>query len=678
MFEETPEERESFDFLFSKCLLANKTPTIDLKKFKECFMPSGLNKSQLKSLFSASLKLYANKGMDRNCFGIFCKFVILEMSGQEISIQNLSINFPIPSFMKTRAQMQNQGNMGLEDNYEVTPATALDNGEVRGIPANTDEIKPESRGPGMVLQNDNPQTIPGNQQGQNQTHKTQSFVWDDKYKISFDEMNKYLKYSLNNLKHSHTDSSKDIILLVNGAVNFFEPFKENFDTLKEMWSMLDRKGDGRIHLRLILIGIHFLVLKKKFNIWIPEVFMAADSDAGFKAYFHEFMTICLKSNSAVEILQNLYPEEMQKSLNHQIGKTQNPQISKENENVKESTPRMNPNHQNRNLQGLKTSDEKIKIATESNKESLKRKDSALDEPRCMPRTTVRCQNFSELHNPEPNPVQDLNILGNLYSGDTALFFNNILGYLKSNLRYNQEKQKGFLAECQKLDEENASLVDKLEEKKFDFEKSQALNKKMMLELSEMKSGIENINTLISDLKIEAPISNFSQIPSGVDLKDLASQQISNFQSNAVSLFDKFEIQRNLNTEEIIGNVQNNLTQIRSKLDAEHEIASNAQGKDESDPFCFGNSIEEEENLSFNDPFGEREETPQFQYQKLSEKEGNIMLDHVFETKENSSGKKKQGTREMQMSQEKIEKQAGDLFGEDPFEQKSEDTKYLFP
>lgn len=644
MFEETPQERHSFDLLFKKCLVSPNTPKIDLKKFKNCFLPSGLDKSRLKFLYSAALSIYSNKGMDRNCFGVFCKFVILEMYGMEATSRNLSQDLEVPSFMIDDISNPKQDISDKMTQDRVPQPTIAHNGNK--TPVN--------------LMNREQQSLNGNRSKTDHNisnsqdkdldgvNQNKSLAWDDKYAISFDDMQNYVKYTLQELEKNENDLLDLLVLPLKFAKQFFEKFDEEPKFLKEMWSFLDHRNQGIIDFKFIICGIHIIVLRKKFGIFIPHIFQNRNSDPKFKLYLMDFFKKCSQSKTILEVLQNLFPEK----------------IESQKRNVSEPKPTQSPPKSQQPVQDQPSP-------------SLARKDSTLDEPRCMPREEIQCQNFAELHNPPANPVHDLNILGKLYSGNNALFFQNILGYLKTNLRFTKQKQKTFFTDCETLDEENRLLLEKFEQKKHELNKAEERNQALIEDLSKVLGQVENIQKLISNLQLESPgVVNQNFSPSQ-ELNETAEQSFTAFKKKSENYFEGLDNQRQINTEEISETLQKNIQKLETTLPQilvnEEEFIN--QEKQEKDPFGF-NDYGEDENLEFNDPFAEANlgENEGFGYQKMSDSENNF--DDPFNNIDGAD--KENGCVENKIdSKSKIQKEADDLFGGVGSDENGENKGYMF-
>ena len=100
---ETPEEKNIFSVIFKSCLKENQN-SLDMERFRNLFKESDLPKETLKILYVQSVNLVPEQEMNRKAFGIFCKFLFLEMANLPVTLEHLQTKVPLPHFIKEEFQ----------------------------------------------------------------------------------------------------------------------------------------------------------------------------------------------------------------------------------------------------------------------------------------------------------------------------------------------------------------------------------------------------------------------------------------------------------------------------------------------------------------------------------------------------------------------------------------------
>lgn len=252
--------------------------------------------------------------------------------------------------------------------------------------------------------------------------------WQAKFEISEAETRKFVDYICTALNIDMIDGLDTVVLLGKHAKKFFEPFDVGNDLKRDLWLYLDRSGENKLRFFFVIMALHFLTVKIRFGVWILDLFKKRDFDERFKQYFNAYMTRSHGCKDIDEFFQSNFGRPFRSAP------------------ARGDEPPANPPPQRRVSEGR------------SSPEASLRKNSEIDEPRCIPQKRVECQDFGQLYEGTPQP----DILRRLEDEDRGKMLGNVLGYLANNLSIHQKRQAAFDEQLAEFETEKQRLLDKLE------------------------------------------------------------------------------------------------------------------------------------------------------------------------------------------------------------------------
>ena len=266
--------------------------------------------------------------------------------------------------------------------------------------------------------------------------------WESKFEISKDDARRYVDYICTRLNIDRIEELDTVVLLGKGAKTFFEPFQVGNELKRDLWLYLDRGGENKLRFFFVVLALHFLTVKVNYDVWILDLFKQRDFDERFKGYFSAYMTRSHKCHDIDEFFKvnfgcTFYPVATRPVEQVELKPEQDsePEPDVEFEPMHKATPSIPTDH-------------------------ILRKNSEIDEPRCIPQKTVTCQDYTELYNNSDN--HETNILERLKDNDRSKMFSNVLGYLSNNIAIHQKRQSEFAEQVLELETEKQRLLIKLE------------------------------------------------------------------------------------------------------------------------------------------------------------------------------------------------------------------------
>ena len=281
--------------------------------------------------------------------------------------------------------------------------------------------------------------------------------WDTKYQISETNAREYVDFICTRLSISMIDELDTVVLLSKQAKDFFSCFEVDNKLKGDLWRYLDRGNEQKLRFFFVVMALHFLKLKIEYNVWVLGLFKKQDFDDRFKEYFNQYMTRSHKCRDIDEFFLSNFNVPFRK----QAYSTGN------------------------NVQSLKQ-------GTPQKSLDVLRKDSEIDEPRCIPKKEVTCQAYHELYQGDGIVDSDHDLLDKLKDGDTDKMFENILGYFGNNISIHQNRQRDFKEELEELESEKGQLLEKLEDLKEEYKKKIQKQTGYISELKQMGNILESL------------------------------------------------------------------------------------------------------------------------------------------------------------------------------------------
>jgi hypothetical protein len=297
-------------------------------------------------------------------------------------------------------------------------------------------------------------------------------VWDPKYQISEQDAREYVEFICTKLHISMIDSLDTVVLLGKNAKEFFQDFNVDNGMKRDLWIYLDRENEQKLKFFFIIMALHFFKLKIKYNVWVLGLFKRRDFDDRYKVYFNDYMT---RSHTCKDI-----NEFFMVNFNCPFQETEKKQLQPSSEDNEDDDP--------------------FAMKENVKKTAVLRKDSEIDEPRCIPKKEITCQNYNELYNEDdPSVENDFNLLEKLNDPDRDKMFQNILGYFGNNISIHQNRQREFKEELVELEREKVGLLKKLEQEQEEL-------KKKIQKQNNNVSEVRHLTKMLTEV-LETPTSN---------------------------------------------------------------------------------------------------------------------------------------------------------------------------
>lgn len=448
LYTETSDEQRIYSMLFHSCLLP-ESDNLDMPRFRTLFKASGLSKEDLKTLYIEAVKFDDENRMTRAVFGVFCKFLALKMAEYPTTANNLQKQLAVPPF--------------LLDEFERLCTSP---------PPNPTD-----------------------------TH------WSPKFEISEYKAREYVDYICTHLKIDMIDSLDTVVLMAKNAREFFEPFDVENVLKRDLWLYLDRGGENKLQFFFIVMALHFLSLKVEFGVWILDVFKQRDFDERFKKYFNLYMTRSHRCQDINEFFLANFNRPFRVSPSKPIQK-QPPTTPPYSERLQMSNETL-PAHREHvppykvtlpvrrepvEMEEESTNMAAMRMPRAEDRERLEanlRKNSEIDEPRCIPQKQVNCQDYGELYADQEGGA-GTEILERLNDADRSQMLENVLGYLTSNVAIHRKRQGEFEEQVSELENEKLKLLAKLDNEREKCKKKLNVQNALIGQLRQLDSTLDSL------------------------------------------------------------------------------------------------------------------------------------------------------------------------------------------
>lgn len=250
---ETSKEKKVYSRLYEYCI-DPETDSYDHNLFANIFTLSPLEQVQLENVYNDFTTMFEVEAINRKEFGLFCKIVTLKICKLNICKTNIHKDLIIPQFL---IKKYNEQFLLFERSFEIEVST-------------------------------------------------NKFKWNLKYGLTLKRAEKYFsliskKFSKNALKN--LDS---VALTSTEAIQFFSIFNVRKKLKKKLWFFLDQRNENEIKISKILLAIHFLTIKMKYDIWFVSLLSSTSSDPEFREFVQGFLFICKNCKTKKEFINKFF------------------------------------------------------------------------------------------------------------------------------------------------------------------------------------------------------------------------------------------------------------------------------------------------------------------------------------------------------------------------------------